>query len=63
MLDKYRAAIAAHLRKYLPPSVTVYELGNSLDDAELQRLCLAAPGVAWSSWARTAWSSRDAAPM
>ena len=45
MLDKYRAAIAAHLRKYLPPSVTVYELGNSLDDAELQRLCLAAPGV------------------
>lgn len=45
MLDKYRAAIAAHLRKYLPPSVTVYELGNSLDDTELQRLCLAAPGV------------------
>ena len=30
MLDKYRAAIAAHLRKYLPPSVTVYELGNSV---------------------------------
>ena len=45
MLDKYRAAIAAHLREHLPPSVTVYELGNSLDDAELQRLCLAAPGV------------------
>ena len=45
MLDKYRAAIAAHLRKYLPPAVTIYELGNSLDDAELQRLCLAAPGV------------------
>lgn len=35
MLDQYRAAIAAHLRKYLPPAVTIYELGNSLDDAEL----------------------------
>ena len=45
MLDKYRAAIAAHLKATLPPSVTVCELGNSLDDAELNRLCLAAPGV------------------
>lgn len=45
MLDQYRAAIAAHLREHLPPSVTVCELGNSLDDAELNRLCLAAPGV------------------
>ena len=45
MLDQYRAAIAAHLKKNLPKSVTVLELGNSLDDAELQRLCLAAPSV------------------
>ena len=45
MLDQYRAAIAAHLREHLPPSVTVCELGNSLDDAEMRRLCLAAPGV------------------
>lgn len=45
MLDQYRAAIAAHLKATLPPSVTVCELGNSLDEAELQRLCLATPGV------------------
>ena len=45
MLDKYRAAIAAHLKATLPPSVTVCELGNSLDDAELNRLCLAADGA------------------
>ena len=45
MLDQYRAAIAAHLKKNLPKAVTVLELGNFLDDAELQRLCLAAPSV------------------
>ena len=55
MLDQYRAAIASHLKATLPPSVTVCELGNSLDEAELQR--------AWRFWARTVRNLWAAAPM
>ncbi|WP_022655556.1 hypothetical protein [uncultured Desulfovibrio sp.] len=45
MLDQFRAAVAAYLQKRLPAAVTVLELDDSLDEAELQRLCLSTPSV------------------